>query len=82
MSQATPYDEVPYFSRPIHHASIDRLASVATLFGMQPAPLNAARVLELGCASGGHLVPLASQFPGTRFTGVDLQNVRIGRRIL
>lgn len=72
MSEASPYDEVPYFSRPLEEASLDRLASVATLFGMQPAPPEGARVLELGCAGAGHLIPLASRFPHARFVGVDL----------
>ncbi len=50
----TSYDLVPYESRPTHP---DRLAIVTTLFGMRP-PVNRCRVLELGCASGGNLIPI------------------------
>ena len=35
-------------------------------------PLDRARVLELGCASGGNIIPLAARFPNARFLGIDL----------
>jgi len=37
-------------------------------------------MLELGCASGGNIIPLALRFPGSRFHGVDLaeRHVRDG----
>jgi methyltransferase-like protein/ubiquinone/menaquinone biosynthesis C-methylase UbiE len=67
-----PYDEVPYFTAPSADNHPDRLATVATLFGMKPAPLNGCRVLEIGCGDGSNLIPMASRLPGSRFTGVDL----------
>jgi methyltransferase family protein/predicted methyltransferase family protein len=38
-------------------------------------------MLELGCASGGNIIPLAMRFPGSRFRGVDLteRHVRDGQ---
>jgi SAM-dependent methyltransferase len=39
---------------------------------MSPAPVAAARVLELGCGDGGNLLPMAAALPGGRFVGVDL----------
>ena len=30
------------------------------------------RVLELGCASGGNLIPMAMDFPDSEFLGIDL----------
>src|SRR5690606_35486513 len=30
------------------------------------------RVLELGCASGGNLIPMAVELPEARFLGIDL----------
>jgi methyltransferase-like protein/2-polyprenyl-3-methyl-5-hydroxy-6-metoxy-1,4-benzoquinol methylase len=68
----TLYDKIPYESRPYPRAHIDRLATVATLMGMTPAPLDACRVLEIGCAAGGHLIPMAVGLPGSRFVGIDL----------
>jgi methyltransferase-like protein/SAM-dependent methyltransferase len=69
---ATSYDLVPYFSKPNYPAHPDCLATVATLVGMTPAPLDDCRVLEIGCAAGGNLLPVALQFPRSRFVGIDL----------
>ena len=68
----TLYDKIPYDSRPYPRAHIDRLATIATLMGMSPAPLAECRVLEIGCAAGGHLIPMALTFPRSRFVGIDL----------
>jgi len=73
------YDEIPYdsYSFPLTHP--ERLATIATLFGMQPAPATTARVLELGCAAGGNLIPMALSMPGATFTGYDLSGVQVQR---
>ena len=68
---ATSYDEVPYESHPYPQSHPDRLATIATLFGMKPAPVDKCRVLELGCAAGGNLIPMAASLPGSEFVGVD-----------
>ena len=39
---------------------------------MEPPPVERSRVLELGCASGGNLIPMAYGLPGSEFIGVDL----------
>jgi SAM-dependent methyltransferase len=76
------YKLVPYPTVPMAQTHPDRLASVATLFGMTPAPVAACRVLEVGCGNGGNLVPMAYFLPGSRFTGVDLAEraIETGRR--
>jgi methyltransferase-like protein/cyclopropane fatty-acyl-phospholipid synthase-like methyltransferase len=66
-----PYDEMPFPSQPLPQSHPDRLAAVARLFGMQPAPVDGCRVLELGCATGGNLIPMADRLPGSQFVGVD-----------
>ncbi|MFO0760012.1 MAG: class I SAM-dependent methyltransferase [Byssovorax sp.] len=66
------YDEVPYPSGAFEQTHPDRLATIAALFGMSPAPLETCRVLELGCASGGNLVPMAHALPGATFVGIDI----------
>jgi methyltransferase-like protein/trans-aconitate methyltransferase len=76
-ARAISYDEVPYTSLPFLQTHPDRLACLATLFGLQPPALDACRVLELGCASGGNLVPMAVALPRARFVGVDLSPVQI-----
>jgi len=66
------YDEVPYHSWPYRQSHPDRLATIALLFGMEPQPIERARILELGCAGGGNLIPMAETLPGSRFVGIDL----------
>lgn len=66
------YDEIPYTSFPYPLTHPDRLATVGRLFGMEPAPIGKARVLELGCAAGGNLIAMAEQLPGAELVGVDL----------
>ena len=61
----------------------DRLAAIATLFGMEPAPPDRCRVLELGCASGGNLIPMGLSWPDSQFVGIDLseRQIRDGQQI-
>jgi SAM-dependent methyltransferase len=75
------YDELPYESRPFPQSHPDRLATLGNLFRMSPAPVTRCRVLELGCASGGNLIPMAFHLPGSEFVGVDLsgRQVAMGR---
>ena len=68
----TTYDVLPYQSLPFAQTHPDRLAGVATLLGLRPPPAETARVLELGAAAGGNLIPMAEQLPNARFVGVDL----------
>ena len=67
-----PYDEVLYAGHPFAQTHPDRLATMARLFGMNPAPVDACRVLELGCGDGGNLIPMAYTLPQSEFVGLDL----------
>lgn len=69
---AERYDAVPYVRRSYHYSHPGRLAVLARLFGLGPAPVDAARVLVLGCASGANVIPMAYALPGSSFVGVDL----------
>ena len=66
------YDVMPYPSHPFRQTHPDRLATVGRLFGLQPAEPDDCRVLEIGCASGGNLLPMAVNLPQSRFLGIDL----------
>lgn len=66
------YDDLPYASQAFAQSHPDRMAVVARLFGMTPPPLAGCRVLELGCASGGNLLPMAVSMPDSTFVGIDL----------
>jgi SAM-dependent methyltransferase len=78
-ARASVYDAVPYPGHPFAQTHPDRLATLATLFGLQPPPLERCRVLELGCGDGGNLVPMALALPGARFLGVDAAEGAIAR---
>ncbi|MGD0563646.1 MAG: methyltransferase regulatory domain-containing protein [Roseiarcus sp.] len=71
------YDETPYFSAPLIRLHPARMAANARWFGLGAPGARTARVLEIGCASGGHLIPLAAALPDARFVGVDLSAVQI-----
>jgi methyltransferase-like protein/SAM-dependent methyltransferase len=71
------YDELPYKSQPFPDSHPDRLATLARLFGLSPEPVTRCRVLELGCASGGNLIPMAVQLPHSEFVGVDLSRRQV-----
>jgi trans-aconitate methyltransferase len=75
----TPYDRVEYVSHPFVKTHPDRLSTVASLFRMRTAPVDDCRVLEIGCASGGNILPMADALPGSRFVGIDLSAVEIAK---
>ena len=75
----TSYDELPYINKAFPQTHPDRLATLARLFGLQPPALDTCRVLELGCASGDNLIPMAVAAPGAHFVGVDLSARQIER---
>jgi methyltransferase-like protein/2-polyprenyl-3-methyl-5-hydroxy-6-metoxy-1,4-benzoquinol methylase len=71
-SPITDYDRIPYPAGPYTQSHPDRLATLARLFGMSPRDARCCRVLELGCADGSNLIPMACALPESRFIGVDL----------
>src|SRR5689334_11217658 len=79
-----PYDEVLYRGRAFPQTHPDRLATIARLFGMCPPPVEACRVLELGCGDGGNLIPMAYALPGSEFVGIDLgeRGIAAGREMV
>ncbi|MFI5019731.1 MAG: hypothetical protein ACHQHK_17450, partial [Dongiales bacterium] len=60
-----PYDLVPYESYPFPRSHIRHLQTIGRLFALTPAALDGCRVLELGGASGGNLIPMAVDHPGS-----------------
>ncbi len=73
------YDEVPYesFSYPQTHPRY--VSTIATLFGLKAPSFKTARVLELGCASGGNIAPMAYAYPDATFVGIDLSGEQIAQ---
>jgi SAM-dependent methyltransferase len=66
------YDQVPYAFDSFPESQPRRLQAVAHLLGLEtPAPAEC-RVLELGCAVGGNIVPMAYSLPKAKLIGIDL----------
>jgi len=71
MANLDPYDELPYRSRPIEWTAPERLALASMLHGGPRGARENYRVLELGCADGANLLPLAFHRRHSTFVGVD-----------
>ena len=63
------YDELPYSDCPITVSRPDNLYFIGRLFQLQPALPENSKVLELGCAGGGNLIPLAYYWPPRAMAG-------------
>jgi methyltransferase-like protein/trans-aconitate methyltransferase len=72
MKEVFSYDVMPYPSKFFLQTHPDRLATLATLFGMNPEGVETCRVMELGCGNGSNLISHAFNLPDARFVGVDL----------
>lgn len=68
---ANPYDVTPYIDLSYKATHPDRLATMARLLGRTPASIENCRVLEIGCAAGGNLLPMAYTLPNAEFVGID-----------
>jgi SAM-dependent methyltransferase len=81
---ATIYDEVVYPNRPSTRTTPARLAVAPALFGLDHAPPERCRVLEIGGGDGGNLIPMAAASPGAEFVGFDLAPARVaaGREVI
>jgi SAM-dependent methyltransferase len=74
---AASYDALPYDSKPQPPTHPDNLATVARLYGLEAPPVGRCRVLELGCADGGNILPMAATLPHSEFVGIDLSTRQI-----
>jgi SAM-dependent methyltransferase len=62
--------EYPPMSHPLSDPAISAVAARMSGVGV-PHP-RGARILEIGCCSGHHLIPLAQRWPESEFVGIDL----------
>ncbi len=78
------YETVPYPALPYAQSHPDRMATLASLFGLHPPPVEDCHVLELGCGSGGNLIPMGAALPHSRFVGVDIsaRHITDGQAVL
>jgi SAM-dependent methyltransferase len=76
-AEQDPYDSVAYPSFPHPYTHPDRMAALAILHGLSPAPVEQCRVLEMGCNDGANLIPMAYAMPKSEFVGFDLAAVPV-----
>jgi SAM-dependent methyltransferase len=78
------YDDTPYESNAFALTAPGHLRAVAALYGLTAPAVENARVLELGCAAGGNLLPFAAAHPDARAMGIDLsaQQVESGLAVI
>jgi SAM-dependent methyltransferase len=77
MADLNTYDEMPYPGTALAESHPAHLATVAWLCGLDTPDPAASRVLELGCATGANIIPMAAQYPNSRFVGVDLSERQV-----
>ena len=75
------YEELPYPNFSFPHTYPERLATIGLLFGLASPPVDRCRVLELGCAAGGNLIPMAVTLPHSEFVGIDFSATAINRGV-
>ena len=75
------YDAVPYAFLTHRRTHPNYLAVMGSILGMSPAAPENSRVLEVGCAMGGNIIPMAYSLPESEFLGIDYSNkqVQFGR---
>jgi SAM-dependent methyltransferase len=73
----TSYNQKPYLTAARPESHPDRIAALARLMDL-PAPLpEQCSLLELGCGTGGNIIPWAERYPGSRFVGIDIANTHV-----
>src|SRR5262245_35161847 len=84
VANSTSYDEIPYPSNPYQQSHPDRLETLAKLFGLTSPDSHHCRVLELACADGANLIPMACILPESALLGIDLagRQVRAGQETI
>ncbi len=75
----TTYDSVPYTSLAYPRTHPDHLSAMARLRGVAAASPETCALLELGCGSGGNVLPIAAHLERARVVGLERSAGEIGR---
>lgn len=73
------YDSLPYGSYAYAHSAPEQMEAIAALFGVPAPAVPTARILEVGGASGGNLIPAALRNPDAQCVGIELSGVQVAR---
>lgn len=68
-----------YEALPFVETHPDHLFAIGVLFGIRDQAPERFRVLEIGTATGGNLLPMAARFPTCRFVGLDRAEASLSR---
>lgn len=79
MTSETSYDAFSYPSLIFLHTHPDRMATMARLHGLDPAPVETARVLEVGGGDGANVIAMAASYPKASFYNFDLAASAVAR---
>jgi SAM-dependent methyltransferase len=71
------YDAFAYTPGAYHRTHPEQIAVAAALRGIPAPNVECCRVLEIGCATGSNLIPMAEQLPGSQLLGIDLSERQI-----
>lgn len=77
MSLKKSYAALPYMPYAHRHTDPSVFGVIAHLAGVKVTPPSTARILDIGCAVGGNLAPLAARFPSATCVGIDLSDSQI-----
>jgi SAM-dependent methyltransferase/methyltransferase-like protein len=70
-SSVASVEDYFYEALPFVETHPDHLGALAVLFGIRDKPPERFRLLEIGTATGGNILPMAARFPQSRFVGID-----------
>lgn len=81
---ADTYNAYPYYSGAFKWSAPGYMRAAAYLYGWQGPAVKRARILELGCASGGNSIPTAYLYPEAEIIGVDIsaQQIKAGQALI
>ncbi len=65
------YDLVPYIGRSYGNTHPEHLYCLGRLRGIDTVPMKNMRVLEIGCSTGGNILPIAMRYPEASIYGID-----------
>jgi methyltransferase-like protein/SAM-dependent methyltransferase len=71
------YNEQPYESYAFPNSRPSHISTVSNLIGFKSISCENARVLEIGCASGGNIIPMAAHNPNAEFIAFDITQTQI-----
>ncbi len=77
LNETNAYDLVNYDSFPYSNTDPEHLYTIARLFCADAVDPREARILELGCAAGGNIIPMAAKYPKSELLGIDLSSIQI-----